>query len=160
MVRHGFRRHPHEQMSHNQNPVLKRLTQNHVKKQEGGRYLWLGLPLTRLHLPSSGSMALEVPQRAKHVARASRWLAPGALSCAGATGRGAGAGTGCCCCGFGLSRRARERCGPPNWRGRRSDLGVSPESGPGQRSTLEISVKFSGCSAVQSTPLRFRPRIA
>ena len=35
-------------LSHNQNPVLKWSTQNHVKNSEG--YFWLGLPLTNLHL--------------------------------------------------------------------------------------------------------------
>ena len=40
------------QMSHNQHPVLKWSTQNHVKDLEGGRHLfWLGLSLTNLHLP-------------------------------------------------------------------------------------------------------------
>ena len=40
------------QASHNQNPVLKWSTQNHVKRKEGGRnYFGLGLPLTNLHLP-------------------------------------------------------------------------------------------------------------
>ena len=39
-------------LSHNQNPVLKWLTQNHVRICKGGRnYLWLGLSLTNLHLP-------------------------------------------------------------------------------------------------------------
>ena len=38
--------------SHNQNPVLKWSTQNHVKDLAGGRsYLWCGLSLTNLHLP-------------------------------------------------------------------------------------------------------------
>ena len=42
-------------MRHNQNPVLKRSTQNH-EKNEGGilqNCFWLGLPLTNLHLPES-----------------------------------------------------------------------------------------------------------
>ena len=39
-------------LSHNQNPVLKWLTQNHVRKHKGGRnYFLLGLSLTNLHLP-------------------------------------------------------------------------------------------------------------
>ena len=40
-------------MSRHRNPVLKWLTQNHVRKLKGGHnYLWLGLSLN-LHLPES-----------------------------------------------------------------------------------------------------------
>ena len=46
-------------MSHNQSPVLKWSTQNHVKNQEGGRsYLWLGLSPTNLHQPSSTQVVI------------------------------------------------------------------------------------------------------
>ena len=40
-------------MSHNQNPVLKWSTQNHVNSEGGYPQLWLGLSLANLHLPKS-----------------------------------------------------------------------------------------------------------
>ena len=56
-------------LSHNQNPVLKWSTQNHVKNSEGGRsYFWLGLSLANLHLPgfdcgSYGVWSLHDPEK-------------------------------------------------------------------------------------------------
>ena len=48
----GARPRPVNQMSHNQNPVLKLPTHKNLRNSEGGRsYLWLGLSLTNLYLP-------------------------------------------------------------------------------------------------------------